>query len=87
MQAAQQAGASGEEPGGYDSRGEDPLYKRKRRLFMGNCNCNCQQKDEKKEALQDDKRVYICPQCNTFKAVPAERPAPECCGKKMQGLE
>ena len=54
---------------------------------MGSCNCNCQQKAEKKEALQDDKRVYICPQCNTFKAAPADRAAPECCGKKMQGLE
>ena len=54
---------------------------------MGSCNCNCQQKAEKKEAPQDNKRIYICAQCNTFTAVPADRPAPECCGKKMQGLE
>jgi len=54
---------------------------------MGSCNCDCQQKAEKKEASQDDKRIYICAQCNTFTAIPADRPAPECCGRKMQGLE
>ena len=27
---------------------------------MGSCNCNCQQKAEKKEALQDDKKsLYL----------------------------
>jgi hypothetical protein len=87
MQAAQRAGASGEESGGYDFRGGNPLNQRERRFCMGSCNCNGQQKAEKKEAPKDEKRIYICPQCNAFTATPVDRPAPECCGKKMQGLE
>ena len=54
---------------------------------MGNCSFGCQQKAEKKEAPKDQKKIYICSQCNTFTATPSDRPAPECCGKKMQGLE
>ena len=54
---------------------------------MGNCSCNCQQKAERKEASVDEKKIYICSQCNTFMTTPSDRPAPECCGKKMQELE
>jgi NAD-dependent SIR2 family protein deacetylase len=54
---------------------------------MGNCSCNCRQKAEKNQALQDEKQVYICPQCNAFAAIPFGEPNPECCGKKMQGLQ
>jgi len=54
---------------------------------MDNCRGNCRQKTEKKEALGDEKKIYICSQCNTFTATPSGEPAPECCGKKMQALE
>jgi hypothetical protein len=51
------------------------------------CNCGCQQKSEKKDNPGADKKNYICFQCNTFKEVPSEAPAPECCGKKMQEMD
>ena len=54
---------------------------------MGNCSCSCHKKAEKKETSQDEKKIYICSQCNTFMAAPSDEPAPECCGKKMLGLE
>jgi hypothetical protein len=54
---------------------------------MDNCHCNCKQKTENQEALGDEKKIYICLQCNTFTAIPSGRVAPECCGKKMQVLE
>jgi hypothetical protein len=54
---------------------------------MCSCNGNCQSKDEKPLAAMAEKKIYICSECNTFTATPSGRPAPECCGKKMQGLE
>ena len=55
---------------------------------MGNCGCNCRQQTEKKEAHEpDEKKIYICAQCNTFTAISSCGPVPECCGKKMLVLE
>ena len=54
---------------------------------MGNCNCSYHEKCDKKASPEDRKKIYICSQCSTFTATPSDRPAPECCGKKMQGLE
>ena len=51
------------------------------------CNCNCGQKDAKPAATEAEQKAYICQQCNTFKEAPAEVPAPECCGKKMQEMD
>ena len=51
------------------------------------CNCGCQQKADKQGAPKDEKKGYVCYQCNTFKDAPAEGPVPECCGKKMQELD
>jgi hypothetical protein len=54
---------------------------------MGSCNCGCHAKSEKKDNPGADKKSYICYQCNTFKDAPAQAPAPECCGKKMQEMD
>jgi hypothetical protein len=54
---------------------------------MVGCNGNCQHNAEKKAAPEDEKKIYICSQCNTFTAAPVDRPAPECCGEKMKALE
>jgi hypothetical protein len=51
------------------------------------CNCGCSEKKEKKESAEAEKIGYICFQCNTFKDAPTGKPAPECCGKKMQEMD
>jgi hypothetical protein len=51
------------------------------------CNCGCQNKSDKKDNPGADKKNYICTQCNTYKEVPSEVSAPECCGKKMQEMD
>jgi hypothetical protein len=51
------------------------------------CNCNCHQKDVKPAAIEVEKKTYLCAQCNTFKEVSSQMPAPECCGKKMQDMD
>jgi hypothetical protein len=87
MPAAHAAAASGPKSGASEGKGENPLNRRKGRLFMGNCNCGCNVKSETKNNPDTDKKSYICAQCNTFKNAPSQAPAPECCGKKMQELD
>ena len=55
---------------------------------MGNCNCNCQQKAEKQEATRGrEEDLYLFSVQHLHGYPHLSRPAPECCGKKMQGLE
>jgi hypothetical protein len=54
---------------------------------MGNCSCSYNENCDKKASPEDRKKIYICPQCNTFTAAPSGGPDPECCGKKMQEMD
>ncbi|MEJ2671383.1 MAG: hypothetical protein P8168_04110 [Deltaproteobacteria bacterium] len=56
---------------------------------MSACGCGCQHKNKEKAtpASAAENKSYICYKCNTFKSAPAEAPAPECCGKKMQEMD
>jgi hypothetical protein len=56
---------------------------------MSGCNCGCQHKSAEKAAKppEDEKKSYVCYQCNAFKEIASEAPAPECCGKKMQEMD
>lgn len=50
------------------------------------CSCGCQTK-KNPQAEQQENKTYVCIQCNTFKSVAADNPAPECCGKKMNEMD
>ncbi len=52
---------------------------------MGGCGCSCQH--SAKPAKPEDNKTYVCIQCNTFKSVKGDAPAPECCGKKMNEMD
>ena len=52
---------------------------------MSGCECSC--KSPAKPAKAEENKSYVCIQCNTFKAVAATEPAPECCGKKMNEMD
>ncbi len=52
---------------------------------MSDCSCSC--KGPAKPEKAEDKKSYVCAQCNTFKSVKANEPAPECCGKKMGEMD
>jgi len=51
------------------------------------CTCGCQQRNDKKDNQEAEKKNYLCSQCNTYREVPSEAQAPECCGKKMQEMD
>jgi hypothetical protein len=51
------------------------------------CTCGCQTEKPLEDNPQADPKSYLCVQCNTFKKVPPEAPAPECCGKKMEEMD
>jgi hypothetical protein len=55
-----------------------------RRIVM--CKCGCQTKKNPPPEQQENK-TYVCIQCNTFKSVVPNDPAPECCGKKMNEMD
>jgi hypothetical protein len=52
---------------------------------MGGCACSCQA--PAKPAQPEENKTYVCIQCNTFKSVAPQEPAPECCGKKMNEMD
>jgi hypothetical protein len=56
---------------------------------MSGCSCGCKPKGAEKAAPPPkvEQKSYVCYQCNAFKEVSAETPAPECCGKKMQEMD
>lgn len=49
------------------------------------CSCGCQA--QKSQPEQQDDKTYVCIQCNTFKTVGSNEPAPDCCGKKMNEMD
>lgn len=53
------------------------------------CNCGCATKatQETAKSPAEDKKAYVCVQCNTFKVAPGEANPPECCGKPMQEMD
>jgi hypothetical protein len=53
------------------------------------CNCGCQNKEAQniQPAPPEEKKSYVCYQCNAFKDAPAGQPTPECCGKKMDEVD
>jgi predicted SprT family Zn-dependent metalloprotease len=52
------------------------------------CNCGCQEKTSEMPPVREaEDKTYVCSQCNAFITVPASKPAPECCGKKMQDMD
>jgi hypothetical protein len=52
---------------------------------MGGCACSC--KTPVKAAQPEENTTYVCIQCNTFKSLSPNEPAPECCGKKMNEMD
>jgi hypothetical protein len=50
------------------------------------CSCGCQTKANPQPEPQENK-TYVCIQCNTFKMVDTNAPAPDCCGKKMNEMD
>jgi hypothetical protein len=52
---------------------------------MSDCSCSC--KGPAQPEKPEEKKSYVCAQCNTFKSVKANEPAPECCGKKMGEMD
>jgi hypothetical protein len=54
---------------------------------MSGSSCGCKHKGADAPKPEAEKKSYVCYQCNTSKEAPAEAPAPECCGKKMQELD
>jgi hypothetical protein len=51
------------------------------------CNCGCQETHKQSPAVLEEKKTYVCSQCNTFKEAEATQPRPECCGKAMQEMD
>ncbi len=48
------------------------------------CTCGCATKKAEEKTQAEEKKTYLCIQCNTFKVADAP---PECCGKKMNEMD
>ena len=53
----------------------------------GSCGCKHNAAAQAAPKPEVEQKSYVCYQCNTAKEAPAEAPAPECCGKKMQEMD
>jgi hypothetical protein len=51
------------------------------------CSCGCQTKNNPPQPEQQENKTYVCIQCNTFKSLTPNEPAPDCCGKKMNEMD
>jgi hypothetical protein len=53
---------------------------------MCSCGCDAKKAEDSCKTGGEEKKTYLCQQCNTSQNVPAAAPKPECCGKPMQEM-